>query len=447
MSDKRAVLLLLVASALVLALRLGLGDLRPSEFEACAPGESLATGAVAAADSSALPAGTPVVIAGAVQRGDILVAAFRRSGLSASLSDRILASLTTIFDPKKARPGDVFRAVLDTEMSLLGFQYDRATGESYRVEPLGADLAAFILPGRLVRHLVKREGSVCRSLYEAVRESGGSAEEVDQFASIFSGAFDFFTETREGDTFSYLVEAFYEGGHLKKIGRLLVAEYVSTAKDAAGGGKRLAGIFYAPEGARKGGYYAPDGTSLARAFLRAPLAYSRITSRFSRGRFHPVLRETRPHLGVDFGAALGTPVAAVADGIVSLAAWHGGLGKCVRVKHAGGVETEYGHLSRFAPGIHRGRRVSQGEVIGFVGATGLATGPHLHFNVERNGVPVDPLSFESPGGPPLPTAEIAAFERARDGLLGLVAALPAGVPTLEAAVTTALARSEGPPGS
>ncbi len=447
MSDKRAILLLVMASLVVVGLRAWRERLDRAALAAAALAECVAPVAVAAPDTAA-PAPPIVEIAGVIRSGDILASALRRHGLSANLSDRIIGSLRKIFDPRRARPGDIFRIALDTEMSLLGFEYDRATGESFRVEPLGQDLAAFILPDRLVRHVVRREGTLRRSLYEAVREAGGSAEEVGQFADIFAGSFDFFTECQPGDGFSYVVEAYYDGDRFKKLGRVLFGEY---APAGVGGraGRTVAGVYYQPEGAKKGGYYTLDGESLQRAFLRSPLAYRRITSRFTMSRFHPILKHTRPHLGVDYAAPTGTPVSAVADGIVARAGWLGGLGRCVEIRHAGGISTAYGHLSRIGLAVGPGRRISQGDVIGYVGSTGLATGPHLHFNVERNGVPVDPLRFESLGGAPLDAAELPRFARARDALHELLVALPVGVPTVEppAATTAASAVRDAPPRS
>jgi murein DD-endopeptidase MepM/ murein hydrolase activator NlpD len=444
MSDKRAVLLLVMGSLAVVLLRAG--RLERERFDeaarAAAPSAS-----VAPAPALEAPAGPPVQIAGVIESGDILAKALRRRGLSPTLTDRIVESLARIFDPRRARPGDVFRVVLDTEMSLLGFEYDRTTGESFRVEPLGAGLVASILPERFERRLLKREGTVRHSLYEAVRAAGGGAEEVAELSDVFAGSIDFFTECRAGDRFTYLVEAFTDGDRVRRLGRLLFAEYACGAREAGAAERAVTGIYFEPAGAR-GGYYAPDGASLQRAFLKSPLSYRRITSRFSRSRFHPVLKACRPHLGVDYGAPAGTPVSSVADGVVALAGWHGGMGKCVKIRHAGGVVTSYGHLSRIGLAIRTGRRVAQGDVIGHVGSTGLATGPHLHFDIERGGVLIDPLAFESPGGPPLAADQLLEFARARDALADLLVVLPSGVPTPgPAATTAATAAAPGPPRS
>jgi murein DD-endopeptidase MepM/ murein hydrolase activator NlpD len=444
MSDRRAITLLVFASLLAGTLHLARGGLLtppPSE-----PAATAAPGAVDAAgrDSAVADSAPRVEIAGVVRSGDLLSIALVRKGLSANLSDKIVNALAKTFDPRQARPGDVFKVVLDTQMSLLGFEYACVTGESYRVEPIGAGLVASLLPERLERRLVRREGALERSLYESIREAGGSPDEVAQFADIFGGAFDFLTESRRGDRFTYVAEGYYDGDRLRKPGRLLFAEYASAA-----GGRTIDGVYYQPPGSPKGAYYASDGSSLTRAFLRSPLSYRRISSRFSRNRLHPILKENCPHLGVDYAAPHGTPVSSVADGTVTLAGWNGGMGKCVKVRHAGGVTTTYGHLSRIGA-LRVGERIEQGRVIGYVGSTGRATGPHLHFEIDRNGRHVDPLRFESPGGPSLSPAELPAFQSARDALMGFLFALPAGVPTAEPAPFTAAAvvvRSEGTPRS
>lgn len=434
MSDRRAIILLIVASLLACALHVvsGRRHERSTAIDETVPLPSAVAGATG--DSAVAEEPPRVEIAGVIQRGDLLGLALIRGGISANLSDKILDALAKTFDPRKARPGDVFKVVLDTERSLLGFQYERVTGESYRVEPLGASLVASILPERLERRLVKREGVLENSLYESVRQVGGSPEEVTQIADIFGGSFDFVTDSRRGDRFTYVAEGFYDGDRLRRLGRIQFAEYTPSE-----GGEAMAGVYYKPQDASKGAYYAPDGRSLQKAFLRSPLSYRRITSRFSRNRLHPILKHRCAHLGVDYGAPTGTPVSTVADGVVAHAGWNGGMGKCVKIRHTGGITTMYGHLSRFGSGIRSGQRVEQGQVIGYVGSTGMSTGPHLHFQIDRNGAVVDPLTFESPGGPALDAAEIPAFLAARDAMAGLMVALRTGVPTPEQAPVAAVA--------
>jgi murein DD-endopeptidase MepM/ murein hydrolase activator NlpD len=181
-----------------------------------------------------------------------------------------------------------------------------------------------------------------------------------------------------------------------------------------------------------GGFYAPDGTPLRKAFLRSPLKFSRISSGFTRSRFHPILGRNTPHLGIDYAAPTGTPVQASANGVVILAGWMNGYGQTVRLRHANGYETLYGHLSRIA--VRAGQRVSQGDRIGNVGSTGLATGPHLDYRMTRNGTFLNPLTVELPPAEPVGDEERPAFETARDQRLALLDQASA---TLNAAATEA----------
>ena len=199
-------------------------------------------------------------------------------------------------------------------------------------------------------------------------------------------------------------------GVFSRYGRILAAEF-------ARGDRVLEAVRF--DGERSAGYYAPDGTPLRKAFLRSPLKFSRISSRFSRARFHPILNITRPHYGVDYAAPVGTPVLAAGNGVVVSAGWLGGYGKAVRLRHANGFESLYGHLSRID--VRLGQRVEQGTRIGAVGMTGLATGPHLDYRMTRNGAFVDPLRIQSPPAEPVAAEDRPAFDAARTERLALIA--------------------------
>jgi len=211
-----------------------------------------------------------------------------------------------------------------------------------------------------------------------MKKEGISNELILNFADIFSWEIDFLTDPRKGDSFQMIWERYISPeGNVLMEGRILAAQYVNQ-------GKKYTAIFYQdPEGHR--GYFTPDGKSLRKSFLRSPLHYRRISSYFSYRRFHPILKIYRPHLGIDYAAPTGTPVSSIGDGVVIFAGWNGGFGKQVKIKHPNGYITSYGHLSRIAKGVRRGKKVYQGQVIGYVGATGLATGPHLDFRISKNG--------------------------------------------------------------
>jgi murein DD-endopeptidase MepM/ murein hydrolase activator NlpD len=244
-------------------------------------------------------------------------------------------------------------------------------------------------------------GQVRRSLFEAIDQAGESARLVLDMVEIFSSDFDFTADTREGDRFRLLVEKRYAGDTFVDYGRILVAQYVSN-------GQRLTGVGYTrPDD--KHGYYDPQGRSLKKSFLKSPLEFTRITSGFTYARPHPILGGVRPHLAIDYAAPVGTPVRAVADGRVVAAGWAGGNGISVRLSHRSGYETMYNHLSRLGAGLTTGARVSQRQVIGYVGATGLATGPHLDYRIARHGAFVNPLSEKFIPGEPIPSDQRAAF--------------------------------------
>ncbi len=285
---------------------------------------------------------------------------------------------------------------------------------------------------RLEAELVQREyqvetaglrGVIQSSLFLAVTDLGEQDQLALDLADIFAWDVDFTLEIQTGDSFRVAVEKLYLDGRFCRYGRILAAEF-------ARGERVLQAIrFETDKGA---GYYAPDGTPLRKAFLRSPLRFTRISSRFSRHRFHPILKKVRPHLGVDYAAPTGTPVHAAANGTVVTAGWLGGYGKTVRIRHANGFQTLYGHLSRID--VRRGQRVTQGARIGAVGQTGLATGPHLDYRMQRGGVFVNPLTLVSPPAEPLSSVELAELLALRDQRLALLPSThpPQGVATAEA---------------
>ena len=235
-------------------------------------------------------------------------------------------------------------------------------------------------------------------------------------ADVFSGEVAFTNDLQPGDTFRLVIESFTrDDGKFGGYGPVLAAELVNE-------GRPIRAIRYTPpEG--KPGYYDEQGRSLKRFFLKTPLKFDpRITSGFSRSRRHPILNYRRAHNGVDYAAPAGAPVVSVASGVVTFAGWTGGGGRTVKVRHASGYESEYLHLSAIADGIRRGARVAQGEIVGRVGSTGLATGPHLHYGLKRNGQYVNPVRehLNMPPGEPVPAVHLAAFSEERDRLMGIL---------------------------
>jgi murein DD-endopeptidase MepM/ murein hydrolase activator NlpD len=251
-------------------------------------------------------------------------------------------------------------------------------------------------------------GTVKGTLFDSLEALGERAQLVLDFAEIFAWDFDFASDSQSGDRFRMLVEKVFTGDQFVKYGRILVAEYESE-------GRVHTGFYFRWKDA--GGYYTPAGESLRRSFLKSPLEFSRISSRYSRARRHPILGGLRPHLAVDYAAPAGTPVWAVADGTVEVAGWLGGNGNTVTLRHRANFKTMYNHLSRFGKGIRKGAAVKQRQVIGYVGSTGLSTGPHLDYRVIKNGRFVNPLKETFLPGKPISPAARSAFTTARDSLL------------------------------
>ncbi|MDT8341805.1 MAG: M23 family metallopeptidase, partial [Longimicrobiales bacterium] len=268
---------------------------------------------------------------------------------------------------------------------------------------------------------------------------------VDLLDRVFQWQLDFSRQVQRGDYFRVAFEREVRPDGSMRRGRILAAEFVNV-------GRPFHAVWFDPNGDGDGSYFDLDGQSVRRAFLLKPLEFRRISSRFSPGRFHPVLQRVRAHRGVDYAADRGTPIMTTADGVVIRRGPNGGLGNAVEIRHPNGFVTRYGHMSRFASGITVGSRVKQGEVIGYVGATGLATGPHLHYEMIRGGRQVDPLSVDLPAGDPVPAEAEDRWRGEMAPRLALLERLPAaGLARFaeEAAVRPAddAAPAAGAPGS
>ncbi len=242
-------------------------------------------------------------------------------------------------------------------------------------------------------------GVIEDSLFTSMQDTGEQDRLAMDMADIFGYDIDFYTDIQKGDSYRLLVEKKYLNGQFRDYGPILAARITNQHRQYSG--------FRFQDENGKPAYYGPDGKALKRSFLKSPLKFARISSKFSYARMHPILRIVRPHLGVDYAAPVGTPVQAVGAGVVTGAYQSSGSGKVVKLRHTGGFETMYMHLSRIA--VHSGARVSQGELIGYVGATGLATGPHLDFRVWQHGKPVNPAKVIFPPAPPVAPSEAARF--------------------------------------
>ncbi|MDP9361083.1 MAG: peptidoglycan DD-metalloendopeptidase family protein [Acidobacteriota bacterium] len=335
-----------------------------------------------------------------VDEGDTLDSVLLAGGLGRSDAATLNNEFGKTVDLRRLRPGH-----------LLRFHYDtRGTVDSVEMKVTGwgeidavRNASGFVITPREVQ---QREvetvvsADIDSSLYEALRITGEGPQLVQQLVDVFQWDIDFFA-LQKGDSFSLVVKKRFAGPDLVGYGPIIAARF------AHNGQTYEAFHCLTPDG--RAGYYARNGSPLRKQFLRAPLQFSRITSGFSKSRYHPLLHYFRPHHGVDYGAPTGTPVMTTADGVVVAATYNRGEGNYVRIRHSSRIETSYLHLSRFARGMKPGRSVAQGEVIGYVGATGLATGPHLDYRVSDNGTWLNPLKLKSITPDPLRGESLGNF--------------------------------------
>lgn len=355
-----------------------------------------------------------VVTKGALDHGESLSVSLRRQGITSATIHLIASELSRVFDFRNARPGDRYRLAQDPQGMVLDFRYAVSPEKSYSMNWDGDGYLVQAKSAPLLAELSKVSGTVSSSLYEAVAELGEKTQLAGDFAEIFAWDIDFSRNVRPGDDFQILFERLYrtdEDGRkvYVKPGRILAARY-------SGGVGEYSAIFFTAQGS-EGGYYRPDGAAIERAFLKAPLEFSRISSSYSLARQHPILKVVRPHRGIDYAASPGTPVWSVADGKVIFRGRAGASGNLVKVEHRNGYVSYYAHLSRFESGLKVGDIVRQKQLIGYVGQTGLATGPHVCFRVQHSGRYVNPLDIASPAGEPIAQAQWPEFSSRRDTLL------------------------------
>lgn len=339
-------------------------------------------------------------------RGETLGQALVRSGIPEREAERIVGALKDKLDFRRLKPGADFEGTLWLGEELISGTFRHGRLDRYLISAHAGTLTARYTP--IVPQTVTTAvaGVVETSLFSAIQAAGERASLIMAFIDLFRWDFDFAIETRSGDIFEMLVEKQYVDGEFFDYGPILAARYKTQDRS-------LAACWY--EGGEASGYYNRDGSALRRAFLRAPVKYTRISSGFTHSRFHPVLKVHRPHRGIDYAAPIGTPVYAVGDGTVIAAGRMGGAGLAVRIRHPNGWITSYSHLSKIH--VRQGQRVRQGELIGRVGSTGYSTGPHLDYRITINGQFVDPLKVQFPRGEPIPSAVRAEFTRQCDAAM------------------------------
>ncbi len=372
--------------------------------------EQIALPALAATDNSAEAYWREARI----ERGDTIASVLQRLQIDDDHANQVLQRSSEARALYRLIPGRTVRAQTTASGQLIALRYLNGTqllkidreADTFSISEGDAET-------EIRTHM--RSGEIRTSLFAATDAAEMSDAVAVQIAEVFSTDIDFHRDLRKGDRFSAIYEVHYHQGQPIKTGRLLSAEFVNQ-------GKTFQAVWFQnPDG--EGGYYTPDGKNIRKAFLRSPLEFSRVSSGFTMSRFHPVLKTWRSHKGVDYAAPTGTRVRATGDGIVEFAGRQGGYGNLVVLRHQSKYTTWYGHLSRFAPGISRGKRVSQGEIIGFVGSTGVATGPHLHYEFRTNNIHQDPLRVAMPPAPPLAPQHRAAFDESARPLADRLALL------------------------
>lgn len=364
-----------------------------------------------------------------LRSGDTLGKALRDLGFASAEAERAAAAAGRYVNPRQLQPG--MRVAAYLEGAAPGrFELAVAGQGELSVERGGEDWLPSWRPYRRELRTRAVHGRLAGSLEGSVAAAGADPELTYAMADVLQWDLDFNRDLQPGDRFDVLFEEIYLEGRYFGVERVLALSYTQA-------NRKLEVYRYGSAGA----YYDAEGRPSEKMFLRAPLPYSRVTSKFSAHRFHPVLKVSRPHYGVDYGAPVGTPVRVTAAGTVLSAGWDGGGGKAVKVRHPNGYLTGYLHLSRFAAGIRPGARVRQGELIGYVGQTGLATGPHLDYRVQRDGTWFDPQSLKSVPAPPLDSGQLAAFVELRDLLRPVLAGTAAPSADRAAAFTMAAAGS------
>lgn len=323
-----------------------------------------------------------------IGRGDTMQSLLSRLGVDSEEARRVLSGAREIKSLGSLVPGRSVLARVTSGGQLMLLRYLVSDEKLVTITRAGGVFHAGEQPVALEARQIMRSGEIEGSLFGATDAADVPDRIASEMAEALSGDIDFHKDLRKGDHFSVVYEAFYLDGQLVKTGRLLATEFVNQ-------GKAYQALYFKDAQGHEG-YFTPDGHSLKRAFLKSPMPFSRISSGFSGARFHPILKLWRAHKGVDYAAPMGAPVRSIADARVEFSGKQGGYGNLLVLKHQGAYSTAYGHLSRFGKGIKRGAHVSQGQIVAYVGATGLATGPHLHFEFRVNNVQVDPQKLKLP---------------------------------------------------
>lgn len=336
-----------------------------------------------------------------IQRGDTIATLLSRLNVNTQDATGFLRDTRDIKAVHQLVAGKTMHAQTTAAGELLLLRYFPGGSEQLVMEKAAGTFKLSEQPAKLETHIQMKSGVINSSLFAAVDSAGVPDSIATQIVDILATEIDFHRDLRKGDRFTVVYDSLYGNGEPARAGRVLAVEFVNQ-------GTPYRALYFQVENGESG-YYTPDGKSLRKAFLRSPLEFSRISSGFSSGRFHPILKTWRAHKGIDYAAPTGTGVKAAADGIVAVAGWQDGYGNVIFLEHQGSYSTVYGHLSSFAKGLKKGQHVRQGDIIGHVGSTGMATGPHLHYEFRFKGVQRDPLKVAMPTANPVSPRQMSAF--------------------------------------
>lgn len=344
-----------------------------------------------------------------IKAGDNMALIFARTGFKPSQLHEIVSMGEKVASLKRIKPGQTIRIRRNESNEILELRQVMSETKSLQVIRKNNQLHAATIEQALEPRKAYTTGVINQSLYLSAQQSGMSDNLIMELAAIFGWDVDFALDIRKGDQFTVIYEELFLGDRKIRDGNIIAAEFINQGKTYQ------AILFTDPNG--NSNYFTPEGYSMRKAFLRSPVDFRRISSHFQRERWHPVLGKKRPHKGVDYAAATGTPIKAAGDGKIVFRGRKGGYGHTIILRHGNNITTLYAHMSSYKRGLSNGSRVKQGQVIGYVGKSGLATGPHLHYEFQVNGVHRNPLTVKLPHADPLPDRYHAQFKQMAQPLI------------------------------
>jgi len=340
----------------------------------------------------------------AIKRGESLYQVLRSHGVEVQDAGELLATCNSLPELQRLRPGELLDLFFTNDsQQLTKVRYQESDGKVLTLAHGDHGWITSRYTEPLVVTPALARGTIKDTLYQSAMDEKIDFELALELADIFAWDIDFFVDLRPGDNYKFLYEQKYKEGKLVGNGQITAAHFHNNSTHHV--------AYYYEVPGRAADYYDDEGKSLRKQFLKSPLRYSRISSGYSRRRLHPILKIYRPHPGIDYAAPTGTPVVTVGDGRVILKGWKKGYGRCITIRHNNRYTTTYGHLSRYAKRVKMGSNVKQGEIIGYVGASGLASGPHLDFRMKKNGSFVNPLKMRFPAAKPVPESHMEDFKK------------------------------------